>query len=257
MRTNYGPEKDENGNICRDENNKQISGYKRFCILNKIEPVKKKINNHRFMNSNAVDKLYNSATANEKALIELLMLTGARPSEVAKGIEILVKDDEVHIQIKRAKQKADKESYTFLIYKSKDVEDFFDGSELLSKAPLNTSTIWKSERTIQRKLNKAGVRANMNNPFTVYNFRNQFKSNLEKEVSREKVSYAMGHRNIETQRCYGHWNSSNGFKLSPTDIQANYEVRGNVSRGWQKCSKESKPQLKTEASSIFTPLSNS
>lgn len=159
--------------------------------------------------------------------LAIATLTGCRPSELQKGIEITISDELIHISISGAKVGVDRgQEVRKISFKLKDYGNNEQMNYILSKFS-------GTEKGIKYQCDKKDYNAlrqylHINHPgFTIYTLRHRVASELKKEGLPEyEIAGFLGHRTVRSQENYGYARSASKG-LSVAGVECSNEIKAN------------------------------
>lgn len=174
-------------------------------------------------------KFFESVTEKHKKATALCMLTGARPSEIARGVEItLVKQNNIPILVIRilgskiTETSGQPERILYVsvsrpesLYLAKTITQ---GKQTISTHPANLCAAFI----------KAGRKAfpDFQDTITPYVFRHQLASQLKAaEIDPATIAKILGHQATESQQAYGYAVSAKGITAPIVGVSASMPVR--------------------------------
>lgn len=139
-----------------------------------------------------------------KERLATLALSGCRPSELQKGVQVSVGSDEIKFSITGAKKHGDISGRDRdVVVKKDDCKSPAAWTVLQQKGEglheIKASSYSVVKKDMERVKESTGIEA------SAYNFRHQFASDQRQSgKDREGLAESMGHRSLRSQTAYGH-----------------------------------------------------
>ena len=165
-------------------------------------------------------KVWAEVSPRDKDAVAVLALTGARPSEIEKGVRVdKLAGGDLKFTIKGAKVDDLRGQQTRTITVSKaDAERSVEGRHLSSELREGQGRTVQigSASALSQRISRAGDRAGLTSDgqrnVSSYDYRHAFASRLKDDptVSREELAAALGHSTERSQEAYGRAGSGSG-----------------------------------------------
>ena len=163
-------------------------------------------------------------------ILSIAALTGCRPAELQKEIEITISDKLIHISISGAKVGENRgQEVRKISFNLKDYENDEQMNYILSKFA-------GVEKNIKYQCDKKDYNAlrqylYINHPgFTIYTLRHRAASQLKKEgLPEHEIAGFLGHRTVRSQENYGYARSASKG-LSVAGVECSSEIKANQKR---------------------------
>lgn len=174
-------------------------------------------------------RIFNEVTDKHKAALAICALTGARPSEIARGVEIeLVRKGAtpfLRLRIKGSKvtEHSGQPERMLIVTIDSDAARY-----LVQCAESGHSTITTHPANLCAATIKAGRKAfpNLKESVTPYVFRHHLASQMKAAgIARKIIAQMLGHRATESQQAYGYAVSAKGEKSPLVATKASIPVR--------------------------------
>lgn len=156
------------------------------------------------------EQLYASAEPHERLLVVLLAVTGCRPSELEKGIDIRRNGKRVFLGVRGSKVTAEN-GQPYRVLQINITHPWGQRlADCLSSA-METRSFQENARVVQHCIRRiashwqsaAGITGYQISP---YSFRHQLASDLKRQGEpADWISAVLGHRSTRTASCYGKW----------------------------------------------------
>lgn len=171
----------------------------------------------------------------------LCAVTGCRPIEIAAGIELIVKNGQMLTKVEGAKcGPSSGQEWRAMLWDLKDAPPLVrelaelvqaaGGTKKISYEGLGYPTGEAAAKALSGAMRQASKRAfGESVSLTPYSMRHALASDLKaSNLPADKVSQALGHQAIETQKTYGHHKQARGASV-PKKVSAARKVRGGQS----------------------------
>lgn len=174
-------------------------------------------------------RLFNAVTDKHKAALAICALTGARPSEIARGVEIeLVRKGvtpflKLRIKGSKVTEHSGQPERMLIVTIDSDAARY-----LVQCAETGHSTITTHPANLCAATIKAGRKAfpKLKESVTPYLFRHHLASQMKAAgVAQEIIAQTLGHRATESQQAYGYAVSAKGAKSPIVAAKASIPVR--------------------------------
>ena len=151
------------------------------------------------------ERLMQAAAGRDRLAVAVLATTGARPAELAKGIDVEVDEESVHVLVRGAKtgQGHGQEWRRFRLYGR--LANLLANEVLHEDVSAATVTISGSQEAFRKRIGTTIKRAGLPAHVTAYTCRHAFAAELKASgMSKDELARALGHAVNRTQSLYGH-----------------------------------------------------
>jgi len=180
----------------------------------------------RGLPTNWVGQLIDELPIQHQEAALVMIATGCRPEELARGITLEAKEDSLIVTIYGAKYKKDLQGQE--VRKITLNPGYYP--QLYNRAYEEPVLIWIEKERFRKAIRRAGEKLGFKG-VSPYSLRHQFAANLKRESggkwTHEDLAKALGHITDRCQQYYGHPNQSKGDGSGILAVAASEPVRQN------------------------------